>query len=67
MHTPRADDQRIHGRGDLFDDSARAFWRATSLFEGADRKAIVVAMIVGADGVVKSAEIFGPVSRTRRS
>jgi len=31
---------------------------ATSLFDGADRKAIVVAMIVGADGMVKSAEIF---------
>ena len=31
---------------------------ATSLFEGADRKAVVVAMIVGADGAVKSAEIF---------
>jgi VacB/RNase II family 3'-5' exoribonuclease len=31
---------------------------ATSLFEGADRKAVVVAMIVAADGAVKSAEIF---------
>ena len=31
---------------------------ATSLFEGADRKAVVVAMIVAADGTVKSAEIF---------
>ena len=31
---------------------------ATSLFEGADRKAVVVAMIVGADGTVKSVEIF---------
>lgn len=31
---------------------------ATSLFEGADRKAVVVAMIVGADGSVKSTEIF---------
>ena len=31
---------------------------ATSLFEGADRKAVVVAMIVGADGTVKSAEIY---------
>jgi VacB/RNase II family 3'-5' exoribonuclease len=31
---------------------------ATSLFEGADRKAVVVAMIVGADGAVKSAEIY---------
>jgi exoribonuclease-2 len=31
---------------------------ATSLFEGADRKAVVVAMIMGADGSVKSTEIF---------
>ena len=31
---------------------------ATSMFEGADRKAVVVAMIVAADGAVKSAEIF---------
>lgn len=31
---------------------------ATSLFEGADRKAVVVAMIVAADGTVRSAEIF---------
>jgi len=31
---------------------------ATSLFEGADRKAVVVAMIVAADGTVKSADIF---------
>jgi len=31
---------------------------ATSMFEGADRKAVVVAMIVAADGTVKSAEIF---------
>ena len=31
---------------------------ATSLFEGADRKAVVVVMIVAADGAVKSAEIF---------
>jgi VacB/RNase II family 3'-5' exoribonuclease len=31
---------------------------ATSLFEGADRKSIVVAMIVGGDGTVKSTEIF---------
>ena len=31
---------------------------ATSLFEGADRKSVVVEMIVGADGTVKSAEIY---------
>ena len=31
---------------------------ATSLFEGADRKSVVVEMIVGADGMVKSAEIY---------
>jgi VacB/RNase II family 3'-5' exoribonuclease len=31
---------------------------ATSLFEGADRKAVVVEMIVGTDGTVKSAEIY---------
>ncbi len=31
---------------------------ATSLFEGADRKSVVVEMIVGADGTVKSAQIY---------
>jgi len=31
---------------------------ATSLFEGADRKSVMVEMIVSADGTVKSAEIF---------
>jgi exoribonuclease-2 len=31
---------------------------ATSLFENADRKAVVVDMIVGTDGTVKSAEIY---------
>ena len=31
---------------------------ATSLFEGAERKAVVVEMIVGSDGTVKSAEIY---------
>ena len=31
---------------------------ATSMFDGADRKAVVVVMIVAADGAVKSAEIF---------
>jgi len=31
---------------------------ATSLFEGADRKAVVIEMIVGSDGTVKSAEIY---------
>ena len=31
---------------------------ATSLFEGADRKAVVVEMIVSADGAVKSADVY---------
>ena len=31
---------------------------ATSLFEGADRKSVVIEMIVGSDGTVKSAEIY---------
>jgi len=31
---------------------------ATSLFEEADRKAVMVEMIVGADGIVRSAEIY---------
>src|SRR5439155_24579528 len=31
---------------------------ATSLFESAERKSVVVEMIVGADGAVKSAEIY---------
>ncbi|HEY3134175.1 MAG TPA: RNB domain-containing ribonuclease [Gemmatimonadaceae bacterium] len=31
---------------------------ATSLFEGADRKSVMVEIVVGADGTVKSAEIY---------
>jgi exoribonuclease-2 len=31
---------------------------ATSLFEGADRKAVVVAMVVGGDGSVKSTDVY---------
>src|SRR5207245_4310215 len=31
---------------------------ATSLFEGADRKSIMVEMVVGTDGTVKSADIY---------
>ena len=31
---------------------------ATSLFEGADRKSIVIDMVVGSDGLVRSAEVY---------
>jgi exoribonuclease-2 len=31
---------------------------ATSLFEGADRKSVVVDMVVGSDGIVRSAQVY---------
>lgn len=38
---------------------------ATSLFEGADRASIVIDMVVGADGTVRSAEVYPALVRNK--
>ncbi len=38
---------------------------ATSLFEGADRKSIVIDMVVGSDGTVRSAEVYRALVRNK--
>ena len=58
-HAPAQHDVGLHGRGDFSDAARSAFHRSHSLGAGVDRLAIVVELVVSADGTLVRSDIYG--------